>query len=494
MKRVAHLLLVFLSFSAYGQKNPLEVGSSMSIENQAENAIFSNCDSFLLSNCIFLEKDDQYYSYFKEISNKECNSYILDRNEMSLLKNELTSSIISLINVVATNQLYFRDDKINKSEEIEIFDLVSKSSSNAILFNPKFTFCDYNGSKRIIVYVEKEKFDNIQKNYFDATIKISKQLLEEYEIFKIKNPNYQFAEELEQLNSFLNVLRSFYSLMVTLNIDEKTLDEYLNLEQRVATFESSLNNLENNLIHVDEYISTKNYISAYNLIRELKLRFNGVEQRKILFQKQKEYLDLVRLEKNRRKKEFKNNASSFNKLSFDFNINTALVNNSTNSSGEMNYTYNSPFDRLYPALGVRFIFNDRDKKWGIGPYYKQHFSNYLISLNNIEYYFPFSKNFSEAGVWGQYFINSTSITFSAAKLLGKYQDINQSALNFWTFSPGFKIEFQKTSFYASLILTRANSEYSFNGFSFGISYDLKLNRKISDSQLRDLENEFPDNF
>ena len=35
--------------------------------------------------------------------------------------------------------------------------------------------------------------------------------------------------------------------MVTLEIDYKTLDEYLNLEQRVANFESSLNNLNNNL-------------------------------------------------------------------------------------------------------------------------------------------------------------------------------------------------------------------------------------------------------
>jgi hypothetical protein len=494
LKRVTHLLLAFLSFSVYSQKKPPEVGSSSSMQSQTVKTIFSNCDSYLFSNCVFLEKDDQYYSYFKEINDKECNSYVLDGYEMSLLKNELTSSIISLINTVSTNQFYFRDNKINKPKEKEIFNSVSNSYSNAILFNPKFTFCNNNGSKRIIIYVEKEKFDNDQKMFFNATIKRSKQVLRESEIFKIKNPNYQFVDELEQLNSFLNILRSFYSLMVTLEIDYKTLDEYLNLEQRVANFESSLNNLNNNLIQVDEYISNKNYTSAFNLIGELKLKFNDVEQRKILFQKQKEYLDLVRFEKNRRKKEYKNNASSFNTFSFDFNLNTALVNNSTNSSGELNYTDNSPFDRVYPALGVKFVFNDRDKTWGLGPYYKQHFSNSLISLNNIEYYFPFSNNFSEAGIWGQYFINSTSITFSAAKLLGRYQDMNQSALNFWTFSPGFKIEFEKTSYYASLILTRANSEYSFNGFSFGISYDLKLNRKISDTQLRNLEKEFPDNF
>jgi hypothetical protein len=230
------------------------------------------------------------------------------------------------------------------------------------------------------------------------------------------------------------------------------------------------------------------------LIKELKVKFNGTDQRKRINQKQKEYSDLVRLEKSRRKNEYKKNASSYNTFSFDANFNTALVNNSTNSTGELNYTYNSPFDRIYPAVGVKFIFNDRNKTWGLGPYFKQHFSKSLISLKKIEYYFPFSNNFSEAGIYGQYFINSTSITFSAAKLLGEYQDLDQKPLNFWTFSPGVKFELNKTSYYAGLILTRANSEYSFNGFTFGVSYDLKLNKKISNYQLRKLEDEFPNKF
>jgi len=494
LKRVTHLLLAFLTFSVYSQKNTLEVGSSSSMQSQAVKTIFSNCNSYLPSNCVFLEKDDQYYSYFKEINEKECNSYVLDGYEMSLLKNELTSSIISLINIVSTNQFYFRDNKINKAKEKEIFNSVSKSYSNAILFNPKFTFCNNNGSKRIIVYVEKEKFDNDQKMFFNATIKRSKQVLRESERFKILNPNYQFKEELIKIESSLNVLRSFYSLMITLGVNEKTLDQYIALEEKSETFKNSINNLNNNLIRVDEYISNKNFTSAYNLIKELKVKFNGTDQRKRINQKQKEYSDLVRLEKNRRKNEYKKNASSYNTFSFDANFNTALVNNSTNSTGELNYTYNSPFDRIYPAVGVKFIFNDRNKTWGLGPYFKQHFSKSLISLKKIEYYFPFSNNFSEAGIYGQYFINSTSITFSAAKLLGEYQDLDQKPLNFWTFSPGVKFELKKTSYYAGLILTRANSEYSFNGFTFGVSYDLKLKKKISDKQLRKLEDEFPNKF
>ena len=493
MKKLELLFLFLFSSSIYSQEIPLEYGSSGESVEEVQ-IINSSCDDYSFSNCIYLERDDQYYSYYRDVNNGECDSFIFDGYEMSLMKNELTSSIISLINTVSTNQLYFRNNKIKKAEEAEIFNSVSKSYSSAILFNPKFAFCDDNDSRKIIVYVERSKFDSDQKLFFQATIKRLRQQLRESERFKILNPNYQFKEELIKIESSLNVLRSFYSLMITLGVNEKTLDQYIALEEKSETFKNSINNLNNNLIRVDEYISNKNFTSAYNLIKELKVKFNGTDQRKRINQKQKEYSDLVRLEKNRRKNEYKKNASSYNTFSFDANFNTALVNNSTNSTGELNYTYNSPFDRIYPAVGVKFIFNDRNKTWGLGPYFKQHFSKSLISLKKIEYYFPFSNNFSEAGIYGQYFINSTSITFSAAKLLGEYQDLDQKPLNFWTFSPGVKFELKKTSYYAGLILTRANSEYSFNGFTFGVSYDLKLNKKISDYQLRKLEDEFPNKF
>ena len=45
-----------------------------------------------------------------------------------------------------------------------------------------------------------------------------------------------------------------------------------------------------------------------------------------------------------------------------------------------------------------------------------------------------------------------------------------------------------------MLIHYLNSEYSFNGFTFGVSYDLKLNKKISDYQLRKLEDEFPNKF
>ena len=490
MKNLYFLFLFLLFTTIYTQEIPLEYGSSA----ESVEIVNLSCEDYLISDCLYLENGNQYYSYFKSINNDECNSFVFNGYEMSLLKNQLTSSILSIINSVSTNQFYSRNSNRKKNLEEEIFNSVSKSYSNAILFNPKFAFCDDNDSRKIIVYVEKSKFDSDQKLFFQATIKRLRQQLRESERFKILNPNYQFKEELIKIESSLNVLRSFYSLMITLGVNEKTLDEYIALEEKSETFKNSINNLNNNLIRVDEYISNKNFTSAYNLIKELKVKFNGTNQRKRINQKQKEYSDLVRLDKNRRKNEYKKNASSYNTFSFDVNFNTALVNNSTNSTGEMNYTYNSPFDRIYPAVGVKFIFNDRNKKWGLGPYFKQHFSKSLISLKKIEYYFPFSNNFSEAGIYGQYYINSTSITFSAAKLLGEYQDLDQNSLNFWTFSPGVKFELNKTSYYAGLILTRANSEYSFNGFTFGVSYDLKLNKKISNYQLRKLEDEFPNKF
>ena len=493
MKNLRYLYILLLSISIYGQKKPLEFGSSI----ESVEVINLSCEDYLISSCLYLESGDQYYSYYKNINNNECNSFIFDGYERSLLKNELTSSIITTINTISTSQFNFRDNNRKNAVEEEIFKSVSKSYSNAILFNPKFAFCDDNGSRKIIVYVEKSKFDNDQKLFFQATIKRLRQQLRDSESYKDLNPNYQFVKELKQIDSFLNLLGSFYSLMITLDIDEKILDEYLTLENRSKNFRNSINNLNNNLIRVDEYMDNKNFSSAYNLIKELKVKYSSIDQTKRINQKQKEYLNRVRNEKNTKKKEYKKNASSFNNLSLDANFNSALVNNSTNSSGERNYSNNSTFDRIYPALGFKYIINDRNRKWGLGPYYKLHLSQSLIVLKNIEYFFPFSKNFSEVGLWGQYFINSyssSSITFSAAKLLGNYQDLNGDSLNFWTFSPGYKIKLNKTSFYAGFIITRADSEFSFNGLSLGMSYDIKFNSKITKSQINKLDEEFPIKF
>ena len=493
MKNSIYLYVFLLSISIYGQKKSLEYGSSI----ESVEVINLSCEDYLISGCLYLESGDQYYSYYKNINNDECNSFIFDGYEKSLLKNELTSSIITFISTISTSQFNFRNSKTKKAVEEEIFKSESKSYSNAILFNPKFAYCNDNDSRKIIVYVEKSKFDRNQKLFFEATIKRLSRQLTESRRFKILNPNYQFVKELKQIDEFLKILRSFLSLMISLDIDEITLDKYLTLEDRSKNFKNSINNLNSNLIRVDEYLSTKNYTSAYNLIKELKVKFNSNDQSKKIKQKENNYLDLVRLEKDIRKKEFKKNTFlASDMLSLDANFNSALVNNSTNSSGERNYSNNSPFDRMYPALGFKFIINDRNRKWGLGPYYKLHLSQSLIVLKNIEYFFPFSKNFSEVGLWGQYFINSysSSITFSAAKLLGNYQDLNGDPLNFWTFSPGYKIKLNKTSFYGGFIITRADSEFSFNGLSLGISYDIKFNNKITKSQMNKLDEEFPIKF
>ena len=42
------------------------------------------------------------------------------------------------------------------------------------------------------------------------------------------------------------------------------------------------------------------------------------------------------------------------------------------------------FDRIYPYVGGRLVFNDREKKFGIGPYGRYHFSENLIVATTFE--------------------------------------------------------------------------------------------------------------
>ena len=91
MKNLRYLYILLLSISIYGQKKPLEFGSSI----ESVEVINLSCEDYLISSCLYLESGDQYYSYYKNINNNECNSFIFDGYERSLLKNELTSSIIT---------------------------------------------------------------------------------------------------------------------------------------------------------------------------------------------------------------------------------------------------------------------------------------------------------------------------------------------------------------------------------------------------------------
>ncbi len=480
-------LLFFLNINAQIKKvKPTEFGQS--------NIVLLDIDR----DCSYLNNNNKYYSYYKVLNKNDFKSYQLDNSERNSLKNELTSTIVSVISTQYSNQVLFRKKNnsiSNKQMEDQIFKLFSRSSSDAILFNPQFVKCNDNGTNKIIVYIEKNKFDSDQKRFFKSNLKRLSQKLTEYEIFKVKNPNYLFDSERKQLNSMLNLLRSYYGLMISLEVDEKSLDDFLVLENKVENFDNSINNLDNNLIKVNEYLSTNRFSNAYNLIKELKIRFDKSSEKIKIEKIQNKYLKLVKLKKKERLKEYKKEPSSYNILSLEGGLNTGLINNSTNSLGELNYSTNSTFDRLYPILGVKLIFKDRDNKWGLGPYYIKHFSKSLIVIKNIEYFFPFSSNISEAGLWGEYSFNySSSLIFGASKLLEQYQDLKGEKLNFWSFTPGYKIAFNKTSLFLKFVFTRANSQYSFSGFSMGLSYDLKVNKKISDNQKNILNEDFPDKF
>ena len=182
-------------------------------------------------------------------------------------------------------------------------------------------------------------------------------------------------------------------------------------------------------------------------------------------------------------------------------MNSGISNIDSNVNVETN---NNHFDVIYPFVDARIIFNDRDHKFGYGGYFRHHFSTSLITFSDSNYISPFSSNFSEVGLLGQYFFirdsygdSMTSISFSVGNLLGSYFSEDLEKLNFWSFSPGIKTYLQSdnTKSYRTSLFFRTNfilgkKPYTYSSFSVGISMDLKINRKISSEDKIQLENEF----
>jgi hypothetical protein len=185
-------------------------------------------------------------------------------------------------------------------------------------------------------------------------------------------------------------------------------------------------------------------------------------------------------------------------------MNSALVNNYKGGVGTSNYNSNSTLDRLFPSIQSRFVLNDREHRYGVGPYIKYNFSNLLLSLNKKEYFSPFSNSFSEAGIFGQYFFikdmfgeSMSAITFSAGKLLENFVSDTGEDLNFLVLSPGLKTYLQtnnnkkyRTAIRLQYNLIVAKKEYSYSNFSLGLSVNLKVGKRISDKEKKQLENEF----
>ena len=459
--------------------------------------ISQNCDFFSYQNC--LENRDNFYFFEKVLIGKECEEYELDNQERLNLKNSLTESIVSFVENKSSQELGYERSK-RGLYEVQIYNSLSQSNSSAILFNPKFLTCrsikNGNEVNSVFVYIEKENFNLLTINYFKSLIERTKNYLKIYNEKFINDPKYDFFEELIILESNINTLSSYYGLMISLKIEEKHLLDFLKIENELKLFKQKINSFENLLLKSD-------FNQSFELLSKFNTIYRNTYTNRIIDLQIKNYNELVKIEKSNKLNEFKSRSISYDSFSIELIMNSALINNYRGGSGILNYNNNSTYDRLYPSIGSKFIFNDREHRYGIGPFFKYNFSQILLPLNSIEYYFPFSNQYSEIGLFGQYFFikiydeNISAITFSVGKMLENFVSEKGDYLNFFSISPGFKTYLQKnnfkkyrTSFNLNFNLIIAKKKYSYYNLSIGLSRDLKVGQKISENEKYKLENEY----
>ena len=454
-----------------------------------------------ISNCI--ENLDEYYFYQEFISEDEAINFNLDSNVQSRLREELTKQIVSFIRSESTSSQTF--SRIgNNFSETEIFNSFSESESNAIIFNPSYSICKEENSAgkryKLIVYLEKESFNNSAIVYFKSLIENLNYNLDVNQAFYENNPNYEFTEELNSLNSGISALDSYFGLMVSLNLDQSILSSYFKLNADVETFSNEINSLDNNLIRVNSFIDDLKYSEAYELLINLDTKYPSnslVESNKNRYNRR---IEIARAEQLN---EYKNNSSSYNNFSIELGFNSALLNSYSGNTGSISYNDNAYTDRFYTYLETRFTFNNRALNYGIGPYFKFHFSKLLFVLKEKEYYFPFSDSFTEIGIWGQYFIknsngdNVSSISLGAGKLMENFVSQSGDKLSFNAFSPGinFYLNDKSPRSYRRAISLKFNiihgeKQYSYSAFSFGYSFNFKSGRKISEGDRLKLDRDF----
>ena len=459
--------------------------------------------SFLSSNCKY--DKSIYYSYTKNLSPSESKGYDLDVTEQIRLKESLIKTLVSFIKTKSTQSFEYNSQN-KKFSEKEVFNSFAETKSNALLFNPSFALCkdDVSSSKsinKVIVYVEKKSFDKLAINYFLSTIKRTRNNLNSFKARFNVYSNDDFSNELKILNNGLDILSSYYGLVVSLGMEEKGLEDFFNLESDIEDFSNIINSLENNLVNVNALVDNSKFSDAYKIMSILKSKYELTpEFRKVI----NRYNESVKVEKKIALKQFKKESKSFNDLSIEIGANSALISQNSGNDGVQSFNSGTMFDRIYPYVGGRLVFNDREKKFGIGPYGRYHFSENLIVLNDTEYFFPFSKSYLEAGVWGQYFFIRNfkgdgigSFTLSVGKLMNSFISENDEELNFINISPGFKTYLQgndsksyRTSLSIKFNFTTANTEYSYSSVSIGYSRHIKFARKISDKDKKTLEDEY----
>ena len=454
-----------------------------------------------IPNCI-IDLDENYY-YQESLSENDISDFSLNSINQERLREELTKQIVSFIRSKSTSSISFSNIEDNFSET-EIFNSFTESESNAIIFNPSYSICKDETSSgftyKAIVYINKEQFDNSAIVYFKSLIESLNYNLDVNKAFYLNNPNYEFTNELLSLQSGTKKLDSYFGLMVSLNIDQKILSSYFRLNAEVESFSNEINSLDNNIIRANSYIDESNFIDAYNLLINLDSKYPG---NPIVDSNKNRYNNRVELARKERIIEYKNNSSSYNNFSIELGLNSALLNSYSGNSGTVSFNNNSYTDRFYTYLETRYTFNNRELDYGIGPYFKFHFSKLLFVLNEKEYFFPFSDSFSEIGIWGRYFIknseddNVASISLGVGKLMENFVTQSGQKLSFNAFSPGvnFYLREKDPRSYKRSISFRFNiihgeKQYSYSSFSFGYTFNFKSGRKISDDNRIKLDKDF----
>ena len=101
-----------------------------------------------------LYNSEVYYSFSEQLNIQSCEDFVLSEADKIRLRQGLTGTILSFVNVQSSQNLSYNREGSNVFEK-ETFNSFVKSSSIAILYNPKFELCKSNGKLSAIVYVEK---------------------------------------------------------------------------------------------------------------------------------------------------------------------------------------------------------------------------------------------------------------------------------------------------------------------------------------------------
>lgn len=459
--------------------------------------------SFAQTSNVCLDNPDDYYFSLRNISSE--NNFDISNPRVQLeLKEALTNQIVTEIQIVSSRNITFNRNG-NDFSESEVFNSFSQSNSNAILFNPMYKVCS--DSDYALVYIKKSNFDNLAINYFKSLTRRINSNLDIYNKRLETNPDYEFKNELIGLLRGLKTLDSYFGLMNSLDVEESTRNDYLDLDFKIKTFEGSVNSLENNIIEARSLMTNNNFTRAYYLLTDLKIRYPKENRLKPLLNN---YNDFVR---NARKEELidlKTISSSNNYLSLSFGYNTEFE--TSNTSNTTSESIESP-QRFHPNLQASFIFNNRNKTLGWGFYSKYHIASTQTFDNTLsEYEYPFSDSFLEAGMMVQWYIFANSsnpdyyldqdegafaISLHAGRYLNNFISNSGEKLNFTSFSPGIEWYFnnkrsrsQRSSIYIRYSLVSSNSIYNYGTSSVGFTFNIKSGRKLTEEQKENVENEF----